>query len=103
MLIKTVSGVELGGGISAGSPEHRLICVEEGERYRVTFRFRCALNPGVYFLNAGVIGVGAKGIGDDAEEFLHRILDSVCIRVIGDLGGFSNGTVDFDILPEISK
>lgn len=103
MLIKTVSGVELGGGISARSREHRLISVEEGERYRVTFRFRCALNPGVYFLNAGVRGVGARGIGDDAEEFLHRILDSVCIRVIGDSGGFSNGTVDFDILPIISK
>lgn len=98
MLIKTVSGVELGGGRSAKSRQHRLVCAKKGECYRVKFRFRCALNPGVYFLNAGVSGV----VGD-VDEYLHRILDSVCIRVIGNSDGFSNGNVDFDILPEISK
>ncbi|RFC39534.1 MAG: lipopolysaccharide transport system ATP-binding protein [Candidatus Nitrotoga sp. CP45] len=98
MLIKTVSGVELGGGRSAKSRQHRLVCAKKGECYRVKFRFRCALNPGVYFLNAGVSGV----VGD-VDGYLHRILDSVCIRVIGNSDGFSNGNVDFDILPEISK
>ena len=98
MLIKTVSGVELGGGTSAMSRQHRLVCAKEGECYRVKFRFRCALNPGVYFLNAGV-----RGVVSDVEGYLHRILDSVCIRVIGNSGGFSNGNVDFDILPDISQ
>ena len=98
MLIKTVSGVELGGGTSAMSRQHRLICIKEGECYRVKFRFRCSLNPGVYFLNAGV-----RGVVVDVEEYLHRILDSICIRVIGNAEGFSNGNVDFDILPEIGK
>ncbi len=96
MLIKTVSGMELGGGISAKSRQHRLVCAKEGECYRVKFRFRCVLNPGVYFLNAGV-----SGVVDDVEGYLHRILDSVCIRVIGNSDGFSNGNVNFDILPEI--
>ncbi|MCD6707121.1 MAG: ABC transporter ATP-binding protein [Thiobacillus sp.] len=98
MLIKTVSGVELGGGVSASSREQRFPYVKEGENYRVEFRFRCALNPGVYFLNAGVAGVV-----DEIEGYLHRILDGVCIRVIGHSDGFSNGIVDFDVVPEISK
>lgn len=98
MLIKTVSGVELGGGVTASSREKRLQYVKDDDNYRVEFRFRCALNPGVYFLNAGVAGV----IGDE-DGYLHRILDSVCIRVIGGSDGFSNGIVDFDIVPEISK
>lgn len=98
MLLKTLSGVELGGGRSAESRQHRLMCVNEGECYRVEFRFRCALNPGVYFLNAGVVGVV-----DEVDGYLHRILDSVCIRVIGHLDGYSNGIIDFDIVPEISR
>lgn len=98
MLLKTVSGVELGGGRSAKSREHRLMGVKAGECYRVEFCFRCALNPGVYFLNAGVAG----NVGD-VDVYLHRILDSLCIRVIGHSNGFSNGIVDFDIVPEISK
>jgi lipopolysaccharide transport system ATP-binding protein len=98
MLLKTVSGLELGGGRSAKSRHQSLMCIKEGERYRVEFRFRCALNPGLYFLNAGVAGVV-----DDRDGYLHRILDSVCIRVIGFSDEFSNGTVDFDIMSEISK
>lgn len=97
MLIKTVSGVELGGGVSASSAERRLLDVEEGTRYRVEFSFRCALNPGVYFMNAGV-----RGTVKDVDEFLHRILDGVCFKVTGDPGDFSNGAVDFDILAEVS-
>jgi len=100
MLIKTVSGVELGGGVTAKSYQDRVISVKEGESYRVTFNFLCALNPGFYFLNAGV-----SGISGGVDGYLHRILDSMCIRVIGHADGFSNGFVDFDIVPlcEISK
>ena len=51
MLIKTTSGYELGGGSSASSAENSLAFVKVGASYRVEFRFCCALNPGVYFLN----------------------------------------------------
>jgi homopolymeric O-antigen transport system ATP-binding protein len=98
MLLKTISGVEIGGGRSAKSSDHRLMCVQDGDQYRVEFRFHCSLNPGIYFLNAGVVGVAGNVNG-----YLHRILDSVCIRVIGPSNGFSNGIVDFNIVPEIIK
>ncbi len=98
MLLKTVSGVELGGGRSAKSRQQRLMNINAGECYRVKFRFRCALNPGLYFLNAGVVGVI-----DGVEGYLHRVLDTVCIRVTANSDEFSNGTVDFDMMCEVSK
>jgi lipopolysaccharide transport system ATP-binding protein len=98
MLIKTVTGTELGGGISSGRPQDRISYVEENARLSVCFKFRCNLNPGTYFINAGVVGV------ENAEEiFLHRVLDACSFRVmpIGDC--YSSGVVDFFCVPEISR
>jgi lipopolysaccharide transport system ATP-binding protein len=93
MLIKTVSGVELGGGASA---RDRLAYVEVGSTYRVEFLFQCSLNPGVYFLNSGVMGGGEGG-----ETYLHRLIDIAMFRVQADSGSLATGIVDFGCNPEI--
>lgn len=96
MLIKTTSGVELGGGASANSPRESLAHVGAGSSYRVEFRFRCALNPGVYFLNAGVVGdVGGS------ETYLHRLIDIAMFRIVSDAENLATGIVDFGCYPEI--
>lgn len=96
LLIKTTAGVELGGGVSASSARTSVAVVEPGAHYAVEFRFVCALNPGVYFLNAGVVGdVGGS------ETFLHRITDIALFRVMPDAETLSTGIVDFGCTPEI--
>ena len=96
LLIKTTSGVELGGGVSASSARTSVSQVAAGARYAVEFRFVCALNPGVYFLNAGVVG-DVNG----AEVFLHRITDITLFRVMPDAETLATGTVDFGCTPEL--
>jgi len=96
MLIKTTSGVELGGGSSAKSPRECLAYVEAGSSYRVEFRFRCALNPGIYFLNAGVVGDVEGG-----ETYLHRLIDAAIFRVQPDKENLATGIVDFGCYPEV--
>lgn len=96
MLIKTVSGFELGGGISSDF-DRAIGCVEAGTSLLVKFRFRCLLNPGVYFMNAGVVG-SVEG----CETYLHRLIDAVMFRVVTPDNSFAVGTVDFCINPVVS-
>jgi lipopolysaccharide transport system ATP-binding protein len=94
MLIKSVSGFELGGAAShpqSGGFDH----VEPGQVAQVRFRFRCLLRPATYFLNAGVVGVI-----DGEEVFLHRYIDVLAFRVLPDAGDVSTGVVDFLVEPE---
>ena len=88
MLIKTVSGLEIGGHVSApvgAGIEH----IDNGTRWRIRFGFRCLLNPGVYFLNAGVLA----SIGE-TEVFLDRNIDVVMFRVQEEPGFTSTAIVD---------
>jgi lipopolysaccharide transport system ATP-binding protein len=96
MLIKTTSGIELGGGVSATSNRDSLNHVKAGATYRVEFRFRCALNQGVYFLNAGVFG----DINGN-ETYLHRLIDIAMFRVLPVSEIFTTGLVDFGCCPKI--
>lgn len=96
MLIKTTSGVELGGGVSATLAKDSLAYVEAGAIYRVEFRFCCSLNQGVYFLNAGVVGDV-----NSSETYLHRLIDIAMFRVLPDSESFTTGVVDFGCYPEI--
>jgi lipopolysaccharide transport system ATP-binding protein len=91
MLIKTVSGVELGGSVSASDIESSLSNVDEGANHTVIFTFRCSLNPGVYFLNAGVIGNV-----DGEETYLHRLIDVAMFRVLPETRSLATGVVDFE-------
>ena len=97
MLIKTTSGVELGGGASASSPRDSLAYIKAGSSYRVEFRFRCVLNSGVYFMNAGVVG----GDTDGSETYLHRLIDIAMFRVLPDTENLASGIVDFGCYPEL--
>jgi lipopolysaccharide transport system ATP-binding protein len=93
MLIKTVSGLELGG---AGWPlgvEAEPV-VEAGVTFLVQWKFRCLLLPGVYFLNAGVLGMV-----DGKESYLDRMIDAIAIRVQHEKRLFATTIVDFCIEP----
>lgn len=98
MLVKTTSGLELGGGTTAQSSHESLDEVEPGSCYQVEFRFRCSLNPGVYFLNAGVMGDVGGTVG-----FLHRLVDIAMFRVLLVPHNLATGIVDFECHPEIKS
>ncbi|MBI4963561.1 MAG: ABC transporter ATP-binding protein [Desulfomonile tiedjei] len=95
MLIKTVTGFELGGAKDATFDEAILV-VEAGTVVDVKFRFSCSLLPGVYFLNCGVVG-NVEGV----ETFLDRCVDAVMFRVMPQPDMRPAGIVDFRIRASI--
>ncbi|HUP30918.1 MAG TPA: Wzt carbohydrate-binding domain-containing protein, partial [Usitatibacter sp.] len=97
MLVKTLQGLELGGAATSSNPEDAIVFVAAGSVVQVEFRFRCALNPGTYFMNAGALG--RRG----AEEiFLHRVLDLFAFRVLPVKGGIATGIVDLSVEPSFA-
>src|SRR6185436_14603996 len=50
--------------------------IPQGQTLQVTFEFQNLLNPGTYFLNAGVLG-----ITEDGYNWLHRVIDVAMFRV----------------------
>lgn len=96
MLIKTTSGIELGGAHTANLAQDGVTFVGSGQVYNVEFSFTCNLNPGVYFLNAGV-----TGSIDGVDVYLHRLLDVQMFRVLPDSKNLATAIVDFNCVPEI--
>ncbi|MOA26848.1 hypothetical protein D3C78_1476760 [compost metagenome] len=96
MMIKTLSGVELGGAVSSPSTGESIPYIAEGTSVQVEFSFECNLNPGTYFLNAGV--TGARG---DSETYLHRLLDAYLFRVLPVSRNTATGIVDFKCTSDI--
>ena len=97
MLIKTISGVELGGAASASSNRTSLPFVRAGDEYTIEFEFCCRLNAGIYFLNAGVVG-DLNG----SETYLHRLIDIAMFRVMSESENLSTGIIDFTCMPRIN-
>lgn len=97
MLIKTTSGAELGGAMSAASLLDAMETVHEGSTVAVQFEFTSSLTPGIYFLNAGVVGMA-----DDTETFLHRALDVAAFRIMPDSGCLATSLVDFSCTPTVT-
>lgn len=91
MLIKTMSGVELGGAASH-PPENAIEVITPNTIMQVDFTFYCSLLPGVYFLNAGVVG-DMEG----QEGYLHRCIDAAMFRVQPETGLLATTIVDFQI------
>lgn len=91
MLIKSTQGVELGGGATNFSPRLLLKEVTAGSRYRVRFNLTWALNPGTYFLNAGVMGSN-----DHVAAYSHRVLDAVAVRIMPEREYLATGYINFD-------
>ena len=98
MLIKTTSGVELGGAASASSNRTSIPFVLPGSEYMVEFAFCCRLNAGVYFLNAGVLGEI-----NGSETYLHRLIDVAMFRVMSEAANMATGIVDFSCAPRIKQ
>lgn len=97
ILIKTITGYELGGGVTS-HPEEAVPAISAGSVAQVRFDFKCMLRPGAaYFVNAGVIGVG-----EGAELYLDRIVDAVAFRVLPERNLLGGGVVDFGLQPSYS-
>jgi len=96
MMIKTTTGLELGGAASAPVSKDGLPTVYAGSLYEVEFEFLCLLSDATYFMNAGVTGVV-----DDTELYLYRLLDAVMFKVQPETKKTMTGMVDFQCQPKI--
>jgi len=74
MYIKTQTGIVLGGGQYPYNKTKEGISVEAGREYLMRWSFRCNLDEGVYFLNAGTFDIAA-------QKQLHRVLDAYMFKV----------------------
>ncbi|MCF8567860.1 ABC transporter ATP-binding protein [Alicyclobacillus tolerans] len=91
MLIKTVSGLELGGAATA-KLGNGIPFVEQGKELVIEFAFIPKLSAGVYFLNGGVLET------ENGEEvYLNRGIELGAFRIVIDEHSTSTGIVDFDI------
>ncbi|MBP3983146.1 ABC transporter ATP-binding protein [Pseudoxanthomonas helianthi] len=75
MMIRTITGVEIGGHATDRDDQHMSL-VPAGATIEVSFRFRCLLNPGMYFLNAGCLASDG-----DMEDYIDRHIDVAMFRV----------------------
>ena len=57
---------------------------------QVEFKFHCNLNPGTYFMNAGVVGLIEEGV-----PYLHRLIDACMFRVLPVMDNIATGPVSF--------
>jgi lipopolysaccharide transport system ATP-binding protein len=96
MLIKTISGLELGGASLVGTA-YGVDRVEAGSVAQVKFRFKCLLNPDAYFLNAGV-----SGTVDDAFGYLDRRIDAAMFKVQAEDFSWASGIVDMMVDPVVT-
>ncbi len=95
MLIKTVSGLELGGAASH-TIENAIGYIQAGSVVKVEFKFSCFLLPGVYFLNAGVLGM----VGH-TETYLDRLIDAAMFRVLPEDNLLATTLIDFNVEPSV--
>jgi len=77
MSIKSTSGFSIAGALSAPSLDKAIPYVDQGKTVEVEFSFYCNLNPGIFFMNAGVFGMV-----NGEETVLHRKADIVTFRVL---------------------
>ena len=90
-MFKTIDGIEL-GGVGTNLRRDYWDIEQSGETIAVNMNFKCALQAGTYFCNAGVSIDGTDGL-----TYLHRIVDAICFRVTGENSAEFSGPVDFGI------
>ncbi|MDA4846556.1 ABC transporter ATP-binding protein [Hoeflea poritis] len=95
MMIKSLQGLEIGGGATDFKKDLVLETAEAGTSYRVRFDLRWPLNPGTYFLNAGVTGSTGEN-----HDYAHRQLDAYAVRILPVAEAVATGYVDFDARPD---
>lgn len=96
MFIKTTTGFELGGAMTAdiGQGEDN---IDAGSTIELKFRFRCLLTPGTYFLNAGVVAQV-----DGVDTFLDRHIDAAMFKIKPMEGSLAVGAVELMIEPAMN-
>ncbi len=95
MVIKALNGTHLGGSMSAPTfADGRQF--QKGRKVVVEYQFDCMLNPGVFFLNAGVFG----NVGG-AELVIHRLADAAAFRVLPVSNNISQEWIDFSCRPMV--
>lgn len=92
-LIKGVTGLPICGTMSEARLLQGRAEAHKGQCASVEFWFDCLLNPGMYFVNAGVFGVEELG---QAETLLHRIADALAFRVLPISENASTELIDFN-------
>lgn len=97
MLIKTLTGVELGGASTAVEKDS-IKAIKAGETKEISFSFKASLLPGTYFINTG-----ASGLVDGERTFLHRITDAYMFKILPNTTLKETGLVDFNITSRIKK
>jgi lipopolysaccharide transport system ATP-binding protein len=97
MLMRTITGFEISGCATASSGLDGIPFVQEGAVFCIQFEFCCRLNQGLYFLNAGVLGAV-----EDAEVYLHRLVDAAVFRVRAQSETLRTGIFDLDIDPAVT-
>lgn len=97
MSIKTTTGLSIGGALSAPSLKEAIPFVDAGKIIRVEFTFNCYLNPGIYFMNAGVFGCQ-----NEEEIVLHRKVDVIAFRVLPVSSNIETEMINFGFEPVVS-
>lgn len=75
MLIKTINGIDLGGGIL---PSYKNYITVDAKKYKVEFKFLCLFNSGDYMMNCS-----ARTVSDNNLVVLNKILDIYMFNVKG--------------------
>ncbi len=90
MMVKSLTGIELGGAATTPPGTPTLELVDAGSEVKVQFEFTCRLVAGVYFMNAGVV---ADVEGE--ETYVHRVIDALMFRVVPEEADTMTGLMDF--------
>ena len=97
MMIKSVTGVEISGYANIAMEQTWIVRANAKSTVTPSFRLKCDLVQGTYFLNSGVIGTTAAG----ETCYLARTLDITAFKVVtvepNPIRGFTNMSYQFDI------
>jgi len=73
-LLKTINGVDIGGGTF---PDRNTFVEKKSGEYEIKWYFKAFMNNGDYFFNAGLLE-----LKENTREYCHRIVDAYMIKVI---------------------
>lgn len=96
-LIKSITGIHICGTLSEAAMQNGAMVDKTGGFAQVEFFFDCMLNPGTYFMNAGVFGVE-----EEAETLLHRVADAIAFRVLPVEDNKSTEMIDLNVEPRVT-
>ena len=91
MMIRTITGVDVSGVVSA-TPGEAIPVVDAASELDVAIAFRTLLAPGTYFVSMGVLGRF-----EGAEVFIDRRVDALAFRIVADDRWLGTGLVDLEV------